>query len=140
MNVRALERALSNRASWLDHDLLRYMQVAIIIIGCVFWIMARLQAEAFNVETFGRFALMFPAEAWAGVMASGSLMVWMGLLHPQRRWMIAVGAAIQVVQYMALGLSAIMTGGEEVIGLHCTALFAPAFMLIFWKAVRTNGA
>lgn len=135
MNERALAVALG-RPSWLDHDLIRYMQVVIILIGCAFWIMAQLQAEAFNVDTFGRFALMFPAEAWAGVMSSASLMVWLGLVQPQKRWMVAAGAAVQTVQYLALGFSAIMTGGEEVIGLHCTALFAPAFMLIFWKAVR----
>lgn len=140
MNVRALELALRDRASWLDHDLVRLFQVAIIIIACVFWIMARLQTEAFNAATFGHFALQFPAEAWAGVMASGSLMIWIGLLHPQRRWMIAVGAAIQALQYLALGYSAIMTGGELVIGLHCAALFCPAFILIFFKAVRKNGA
>lgn len=134
MNDRALAVALG-RPSWLDHDLIRYMQVVIILIGCAFWTMAQLQTEAFNVNTFGRVALLFPAEFWAGWMASSSLMVWLGLIQPKRRWMIAVGAASQTVQYMALGYSAIVTGGEPVIGLHCTALFAPAFMLIFWKAV-----
>ena len=139
MNQKALAIALSRKGSWLDHDLIRYGQVVIILIGCAFWIMAQMKEEAFNPDTFGRFALMFPAEFWAGWMASASLMIWLGLMRPQQRWMIAVGAAVQTVQYLSLGFSAIMTGGEPVIGLHCTALFAPAFMLIFWKAVRNDG-
>lgn len=137
MNERALAIAL-NRQSWLDHDLIRYMQVVIILIGCAFWIMAQLRTEAFNVDTFGAFAVSFPAEFWAGWMASASLMVWTGLIQPQKRWMIAVGAVFQTAQYLALGYSAIMTGGEPVIGLHCTALFAPCFALIAWRAAHAD--
>lgn len=135
MNARALARAIKG-PTWLEHPVLRHLQVGIILIGCAFWIEARLQADAFSAEVFGNFALLFPAEAWAGVMASASLMVWIGLQDPLKRWMVAVGAAIQTAQYLALGYSAIMTGGEPVIGLHCTVLFAPCFALIFWRAIN----
>lgn len=128
------------RDAWLSHPLLRWMQIGIIAIGCAFWIEARLTAEAFSADIFGHFALMFPAEAWAGVMASASLMVWIGLIDPVKRWMVAVGAAIQTLQYLALGYSAIMTGGEPVIGLHCTVLFAPLFAAMFWRAVNEPDA
>lgn len=135
MNVRALAKALG-RPHWLDHPLIRWMQVAIIIIGCAFWIEARLQANAFSPAVFGQFATRFPAEAWAGIMVTGSLMIWIGLLDPLKRWMIAIGAAIQTLQYLALGYSAIMTSGELVVGIHCTALFVPVFAAVFWRSVR----
>ena len=35
-------------------------------------ITAKLRAEAFSAETYGRFALMFPAEFWAGLMMAGA--------------------------------------------------------------------
>ena len=134
MNMRALAKALGT-PHWLDHLLLRWMQIGIIIIGCAFWIEARMKSEAFSKEIYGAFAVQFPAELWAGATVTGSLIIWIGLLDPMKRWIVAVGAAIQTVQYMGLGYSAVMTGGELVIGVHCTVLFAPIFAAIFWRAV-----
>ena len=134
MNVRSVAKALG-RPHWLDHPILRWMQVCIVIVGSAFWIEARLQAESFSPDVFGSFAVRFPAEAWAGVMVTASLIIWIGLLDPLKRWMVAVGAALQTAQYLALGYSAIMTGGELVVGIHCTVLFAPIFAAIFWRAV-----
>ena len=134
MNERAIAVALSPRSDWLDHSLIRWAQLIIIVIGCAFWVAARLQTEAFNADVFGHFALRFQAEFWAGWMASSSLMVWIGLMHPQKRWMVAIGAGFQCAQYLALGFSAIVTGGELVIRLHCTLLFAPGFFAIARRA------
>lgn len=129
--------ALVNRPrAYLAQPILCQMQVAIIMIGALFWIEARLQGEAFSAAVFGEFALRFPAEMWAGVMMGASAMCWIGLRHPVRRWMVAIGAGLQTIQYLALGYSAIATGGEMVIGLHCTGLFAPIYMVMFWEALR----
>ena len=139
MNAKSIHIAIA-RSAWLEHPLLRWFQIGIIIIGLMFWVEARMQAEAFSSEVFGAFALHFPAELWAGAMASASLMIWIGLINPVKRWMVAVGAAIQTVQYLALGYSSIMTGGEMVVGLHCTLLFAPFFAAIFWRAANESDA
>lgn len=135
MNERALAIAFNRKSDWLDHGLIRWAQLIIMGIGCAFWIAARLQTEAFSADVFGHFALRFQAEFWAGWMASSSLLIWIGLMHPQIRWMVAIGAAFQSAQYLALGFSAIVTGGELVIGLHCTLFFAPGFFAIAWRAV-----
>lgn len=122
--------------NYLQQPVLCQMQVAVILIGAMFWIEARLQGEAFQAAVFGRFALQFPAEIWAGVMMGASALCWIGLRHPVKRWMVAVGAALQTLQYIALGYSAIATGGEMVIGLHCTFLFAPIHFVMLWEALR----
>lgn len=137
MNAQAIERELRSRDN-LHHPVVIWAQVAIVMIACLFWALARVQESAFSEAVFGAFALRFPAEAWAAVMGGASMMVWLGLQRPPRQWMITIGAALQTLQYMALGYSAIMTGGEVVIGAHCTIVFAPFFGWIFWKAVRLD--
>lgn len=122
--------------TYLHQPILQQMQVAIIFIGSLFWIEARMQGEAFSAAVFGDFAVMFPAEMWAGVMMGASALCWIGLRHPVKRWMVAVGAGLQTLQYLALGYSAIATGGEMVIGLHCTTFFAPIYMVMLWEALR----
>lgn len=124
--------------TYLHQPILQQMQLAIILIGALFWVEARLQGEAFSAAVFGSFAVTFPAEMWAGVMMGASAMCWIGLRHPVKKWMVAVGAGLQNAQYLALGFSAITTGGEMVIGLHCTTLFAPIYMVMFWEAMRRD--
>mgnify|MGYP003610986858 FL=1 len=132
-----LARAL-RRHEYLMQPILQQMQVAIILIGSLFWIEARMQGDAFSAAVFGKFAVTFPAEMWAGVMMGASALCWIGLRHPVKRWMVAVGAALQTLQYLALGYSAIATGGEMVIGLHCTTFFAPIYMVMLCEALRND--
>lgn len=136
MNTKAL--AYTRFRGCLGQPILSHMQIAIIAIGMLFWIEAVLSGEAFSAQVFGRFALMFKAEFWAGIMMAASAMCWIGLRHPVKRWMVAVGAALQCAQYLALGYSAIATGGEVVIGLHCTTFFAPIYFRMFWEAVQRD--
>lgn len=124
------------RHTYLLQPILQQMQVATILIGALFWIEARLAGEAFDAAVFGAFALQFPAEVWASVMMGASAMCWVGLRHPVRRWMVAVGAGLQTMQYVLLGYSAISTGGEMVIGLHCTTFFAPIYAVMLMEALR----
>lgn len=128
------------RHRYLSQPILCQMQVAIILIGALFWVEARMQGEAFSAQVFGEFALRFPAEVWAGVMMGASAMCWIGLRHPVKRWMVAIGAGLQTLQYLALGYSAIVTGGEMVIGLHCTTFFAPIYMVMFVEALHRDPA
>ena len=128
--------ALFRRHGYLLQPTLQQLQLATILIGALFWIEARMQGEAFSAAVFGDFALMFPAEMWASVMTGASAMCWVGLRHPVKRWLVVVGAGLQSVQYLALGYSAISTGGEMVIGLHCTTLFAPIYVVMLMEALR----
>jgi len=123
---------------YLGQPVLSHMQLAIIVIGSLFWLEAVLSGEAFSADVFGRFALQFKAEFWAGIMMAASAMCWIGLRHPVKRWMVSVGAGLQCLQYLALGYSAIATGGEVVIGLHCTTFFAPIYFRMFWEAVQRD--
>lgn len=111
-------------------------QFAILAIGTLFMAEALSSGVGFSARVFGDFALQFPAEMWAFWMMAGSAMILLGLKRPERHWMIATGALVQTLQYLALGYSAVMTGGEMVIGLHCTMYFAPSFARTFVEAVR----
>ena len=133
-NVRVV-RPLS---ACLRQPILSHMQIAVLLIGCVFWVEARLRGEAFKADVFGWFALQFKAEFWAVIMMAASAMTWVGLRHPVKRWMVAVGAGLQTAQYLALGYSAIATGGGVVFGLHFTVFFAPLYAMIFWEALHSD--
>jgi hypothetical protein len=136
MNARKIVQAL--RPDYLAHPRLMHEQIAIFVVGSLFWVEARLQGEAFSAQVFGDFALRFPAEFWAMLMMASSTLVWAGLLNPVKRWMVAVGSALQVMNFLALGYSALATGGEAVIGFWCTIYFAPAFARMFWEAVHRD--
>lgn len=135
--MNALVKQLS-QVYYLTQPVLSHIQLAIFAIGSMFWIEASLSGEAFSAHVFGRFALEYKAEVWAASMMAGSALCWIGLRHPVKWWMIAIGAGIQTLQYLALGYSAIATGGELVIGLHCTVFFAPIFARMFWEAVTSD--
>lgn len=109
------------------------------VIGCLFWIEASVRDAAFSVETFGRFALMFPAEFWAGLMIAGSLMTFAGLMRPPHRPAILLGSGVNLVQFCALGYSAALTGGELVVGLYALLMFAPSSAITFVAGVRHDG-
>ena len=119
--------------------MLMVFEAVLFLIGALFWIQASLQPGAFNDAVFGRFALQFKAEVWAGLMMAGSTIAFIGLVKPIRRNMVAIGAAINAIQYAGLAYSSIMTGGEFVIGLHLVALFVPAHVWMTWEALRSDG-
>ena len=133
----ALAQALA-RVYYLTQPVLSHMQLAIFAIGAMFWAEAITSGQAFSAQVFGEFALQFHAEFWAGLMMGGSALCWIGLRHPVKWWMIAIGSGIQTLQYLGLGYSAIATGGETVIGLHCTVFFAPIYARMFWEAVTSD--
>jgi hypothetical protein len=134
MNARAVRKALG--IDHLSQPVLSYMQVMLILVGAVFWIMATTQAAPFDEDTFGRFALQYPAEAWALAMMGPAALTWVGLRDPVKRWMVAVGVGMQFVNFCALGYSFIFTGGEPVMGLFALIFFAPLHIYIFGAAVN----
>ena len=128
-------KAISLRPHYLDQPRLMHEQVAIFVVGSLFWMEARLMDQSFSADIFGRFALQFPAEFWALLMMASSTLIWAGLLNPVKRWMVATGAALQILNFLGLGYSALATGGAVVVGFWCTVYFAPAFLRILWEAL-----
>jgi hypothetical protein len=122
-------------ARWLASPFLVFFLLSSTMIGCLFWVKAALQAEAFNVDTFGRFALEFPAEFWAGSMIVGSLLTFGGLMHPPKKWAVIAGSIVNAIQFTGLGYSALVTGGEPVVGMYASIMFAPASIMTLWAAV-----
>jgi hypothetical protein len=139
MNIAAFASFFRRYSLDRHRPVLMVFEIMLFVIGVLFWVQAGLQAEAFNHETFGRFALMFPAELWAGAMMAGSAIAYIGLVKPIRRNMVAVGAAINAIQYSGLAYSSIFTGGEFVIGIHLIMLFVPAHIWMTWEALRGDG-
>ena len=105
-------------ARWLGSTVLKFDLVRHATIGMVFWVLAQMQPEAFAVQTFGQFALQFPAEFWAVAMMAGSTITYTGVMHPPQKWAVIVGSFINVSQFSGLAYSALITGGEKVVGLY----------------------
>jgi hypothetical protein len=99
-------------------------------VGMAFWLLARAQPEAFSVETFGRFALMFKAEVWAAAMMAGSIITFVGVMHPPQRWAIMLGSVINAVQFAGLCYSALFTDGALVVGVYALG-FSVASVVTF---------
>lgn len=133
MNAKAVRRVL--KLDYLAQPSLENDQWALIFVGALFWWMASWRPEAFDEGMYGRFALMFPAEAWAMAMMAPSAMILIGLQDPVKRWMVAIGAGLQVIQFAALGTSAIFTGGEPIIGVFCLVFFVRQFARMLWSAI-----
>lgn len=135
--IRKAVRAIQRRG-YLDQPILSGIQLALFVIGAAFWIEARLSNEAFNVAIYGEFALRFPAEMWAGAMMGGAAMTWVGLRVPVKRWMVLIGALVMAANFLGLAYSAIATGGELIIGIFCSVLFAPLYVVIAWEATAND--
>lgn len=136
MNTRAMRKAISHRRDYLDQPVLLQLQVALVFVGCLFWVQASIRPEAFSEALYGSFALRFQAEAWAAAMMAPAAMCWVGLRQPIKRWMVAFGATIEAVQFIALAWSAIATGGEPIIGYFCSVIFAPLYAAMAAEAMR----
>jgi hypothetical protein len=116
------------KTDYLSQPVLAHFQWGLMLVGALFWAQASMTHEAFDAALYGEFALVFRAEAWAMAMMAPSAMILIGLRQPVKRWMVAIGAALQALQFSALGYSALWTGGEPIIGIFCLVLFLPLFV------------
>lgn len=133
MNANTMRRAL--RLDYLSQPILSRMQIALFIVGALFWYQASTQEAAFSERLYGEFALHFAAEMWAIGMMAPAAMIWIGLRQPVKRWMVSVGSLIEFSQFLALGFSALATGGEPIIGIFCMVYFAPIYGRMLWEAL-----
>ena len=133
MNSRVLRRVL--KLDYLSQPSLENDQWALIFVGSLFWWMASWRPEAFDATLYGHFALRFQAEAWAMAMMAPAALVLIGLQDPVKRWMVAAGAGLEAIQFIALGYSALFTGGEPIIGVFCWVFFGRKYIRLLWSAI-----
>lgn len=133
VNTKLINKALGR--DYLSQQELENDQWALIFVGSLFWWLAAWSPDAFDVGMYGRFALMFQAEAWAMAMMAPAALVLIGLQDPVKRWMVAAGAGLEAVQFIALGYSAIFTGGEYIIGVFCWVFFGRKYIRLLWSAI-----
>lgn len=138
MNEKSIAAALESirHRDWLDQPALSFVQICVFAVGSLFWLEAYHRPDAFDTAVFGEFAVRFPAEMWAGAMMGAAAIVWIGLQDPVKRWMVAIGATVQAIQFSLLAYSAIATGGEDIIGYWASVLFAPLYARIALEAMR----
>jgi hypothetical protein len=126
--------ALTHKIDWLSQPVLLWINVALFVVASGFWIEAHFINLAFSPEIYGTFATALPSQAWAGTMAIAAVITFTGLVQPIHRRKVAIGACIHSAQFTALAYSAIMTGGELVIGLFASVVFAPMFLKLAYEA------
>jgi hypothetical protein len=127
LNDNALDRF---RPMWLG------IESALLLVGLLFWISTGFGVDSFSPETWGEWACQWPAVWWAAVQSVSAAMIITGLLRPVTARRVALGAAIQAVQFAALAYSATFTGGQFVIGVYPSVLFVPFHIVLMVEALR----
>ena len=109
-------------------------EVALFVIGCIFWVDANAGASSFTADVWGHFAYSIPATYWAAFNMGCSSLTLAGLIRPVRNWMVIVGAGLSCVQYLILAWSAVFDGGAAVIGMYASLFFLPLHLWIVFEA------
>lgn len=121
-------------------DRYRYMWMMIegglLAIAILFWVSVGMGVSAFSPDTWGAWACEYPARAWAATMGASAALTITGLMRPITSGRVAFGAFVQAVQFMALAYSATFTGGQFVIGVYSSVLFAPLHLVLMVQALR----
>jgi len=119
--------------------LLVTINLSLLAISIFFWIDANAGARGFQEATWGAFAYSFPANSWAAIMMAGSALVAGGLVRPPSARLVAVGCVLQLIEFGGIAYSAVLTGGEMVVGIFASTLFVPMYMWILFEAVHHGG-
>lgn len=107
------------------------IMVSFFFAGCAQWAIARLKGGGLRAETWGELATQFPLEGWALAMIGGSFLTLLGMIHPPNVRLTQIGVFIQVGHISLLGSSALMTGGDPVVGAFAIVFVAWHFILAF---------
>jgi hypothetical protein len=110
------------------------LELGLLLIGSLFWIDTMMGGDSFSPKTWGAWACKWPAEFWAAVMIGGSVSTISGLMHPVTRARIVAGSVLNVLQFLALALSALLTGGEFVIAVFSLIFFVPMHVVLALEA------
>lgn len=112
------------------------MQVALFVIGCIFWVNTFTYNIAFEKQVWGGLAHAIPAKVWAASCMAAAALTINGLLKPIKSWMVAFGAAFHCLQFIVLSYSAAFDGGAFVIGIYASVFFLPLHLWLLIEAVR----
>jgi len=112
------------------------IESALLAVGLVLWVSIWLGVDRFSPETWGEWACQWPATWWASVQAGAAALIVHGLLKPVTARRVAIGAAVQMIQFAALAGSAFYTGGQFVIGVYPSVLFVPFHLILMVEAWR----
>jgi len=112
------------------------IESALLMVGLLFWISTGFGVDSFSPQTWGEWACQWPAVWWAAVQSISSAMIITGLLRPVTAGRVALGAAVQAIQFAALAYSASFTGGQFVIGVYPSVLFVPFHLILMVEALR----
>lgn len=110
------------------------VELALLIVGCAFWVNTQTGGDSFSPEAWGEWACIVPAACWAGTMMLGGVLVVSGLMHPVTRGRIVIGCIIQIIQFAGLSISAIGSGGQFVVAVFPMILFVPMHIILAWEA------
>lgn len=113
-------------------------QFGLFFVGCLFWVEAALSGEAFSQDIYGELALSLPAEFWAFATMAGSAITINGLIRPMHRMRVAIGAGITLSVFAALSYSAAFTGGEFVIAVFASVMFATPHIWLVREGLRSD--
>lgn len=127
---------LSSRALDRFRPVLIGIEGALLAVGLLFWISTAFGVDSFSPATWGEWACQFPARWWAAIQTVAAAMIVTGLMKPVTARRVAVGAAIQALQFGALAWSATFTGGQFVIGVYPSILFVPFHLVLMVEAIR----
>ena len=131
-------------AGWLARNgLERYRPMAqvsqIMLMICAtlfYWDAVLFGSESFREQTWGSLAYAIPAKWWGAYGIIASLITFIGLCIPVRRWLIVGGASLQCLQFFVLSYSASFTGGEPAIGLYAYVIFLPGHIWLLVEGAR----
>ena len=139
--LRALDFILSGealsqlRVAWICFEVLS------LAVGLLFWASLWFGISALSPETYGRWACELPALVWASAQIIGSAMIIYGLMRPVTHHHAMIGALVHVVQYQALALSALLSGGQAAIGIYPSVMFVPMHIVLaveVWRHGRQH--
>lgn len=117
--------------------LIQMAQIALFVIGALFWVDSLDGGKSFTPDVWGALAYSIPAECWAASFMLAAAITYIGLVKPVRNWMVITGAAMHCVQHLTLSYSATFTGGVPVIGLYASLFFLP---LHLWLLIESATA
>lgn len=108
----------------------------LLAIAALFWISIGLDVSAFSPDTWGEWACQFPARYWAAIMGVSATLTITGLIRPITARRVAFWSTVQALQFIALAYSATFTGGQFVIGVYSSVLFAPLHLVLAVQALK----
>ena len=128
-----LNLAIQGKAGFIDRHrpLLFHMEIVLCLVGIFFYIGGMFFDGVFRESTWGEWAYFIPAWVWGAVNAIGAAIAAFGLVRPVKNCMVAVGAAIHLIQFTAIFQSCVFSGGDVGIALYGLGLAALHAKLLY---------